>query len=120
MTVTAIGVPSARHRPTEVTGVVGDSQSGEVGQTPTVPVTVYGSPSRVRSSVARSAPSQSYVVALVNAAVPSGVSSHSTCTLVVAVQPSGWHGWSVPVGVYGSPVTGSTVLVPARSPVTVS
>lgn len=61
MTVTAIGVPSARHRPTEVTGVVGDSQSGEVG-----------------------------------------------------------HGWSVPVGVYGSPVAGSTVRVPTRSPLTVS
>ena len=57
--VTAMGVPSARHRPTVAVGVVGDSQSGEVGQTPTVPVTVYAVPARVRSTVARSVPWQS-------------------------------------------------------------
>ncbi len=43
-TVTAIGVPSARHRPTVAVGVVCSAQSAEVAQGPRAPVTVYGSP----------------------------------------------------------------------------
>ncbi|MFF4826476.1 hypothetical protein ACFY20_26285 [Streptomyces sp. NPDC001312] len=120
-TVTAMGVPSARHRPTVAVGVVSSSQSEEAGHTPTVPVTVYAAPSRVRSRVARSAPSQSYVVARTKwVTVPSAAVSHSTWAAVVALQPSGWHAWRVPLGVYGAPVAGSTVRVPTRSPLLVS
>ncbi|MET9462432.1 hypothetical protein ABZY05_46795 [Streptomyces canus] len=39
-TVTAIGVPSGRHRPMVAVGVVGEAQSFTGRQTPTVPVGV--------------------------------------------------------------------------------